>query len=176
MHYKRIGASEGYISCWRWTVNRKNGLEFGHWSVFELWYIHSNIITLDVLPIPLEMATELEVLPAVTTGKGQTARFFVNDSKEPTSKDSWRMQVEYDGQPESTLFEVPPDWHALHDEYWTMLEGRMLATVDGKRFTLNAGDETLCIPRCHLRGLKAFKGERAVLTESSVPSGEFKQW
>lgn len=73
------------------------------------------------------------------------------------------------------VFEVPPHWHQYHDEYWTVLEGRMQATVDGKTFTVKAGDETLRIARGSVHGMKAFEGEMLVFAESAGPPGAYKE-
>ena len=56
-----------------------------------------------------------------------------------------------------------------------MLEGRMLITLDGKEFVLEAGDEPLFVPRRHIHGLKGIKGEKAAVTESTSPPGPFKE-
>ena len=73
------------------------------------------------------------------------------------------------------VFEVPYHWHKHQDEYWTVTEGRMVAKIDGKSFVMEAGLDTVHIARCHAQSVKAIKGEKAALSESSTPGGRIEQ-
>lgn len=107
--------------------------------------------------------------------KGCTLDMFIDDSKPVDSPGSCWSESTYDGKPESELFDVPPHWHKLHDEYWTVLEGEFEATIDGKKRTLRPSDGEVHIPRRHVHGLKSIKGVRAVLREHTDPCGQFKE-
>ncbi|PKX91394.1 cupin domain-containing protein [Aspergillus novofumigatus IBT 16806] len=72
-------------------------------------------------------------------------------------------------------FNIPVHWHKHHDEYITVVEGRITATLDGKDMIVKAGDPPLIIPRLHhLHGFHGFPGESCVFEERNLPPGDWK--
>ena len=63
-----------------------------------------------------------------------------------------------------------------HDEYMSVLEGRVEFMLDGNKILLQAGDPELFFPRRHVHSFKFFKGEPAVLKErTSAGAGSLKE-
>lgn len=118
---------------------------------------------------------ELEPIPA---GKGCIIRIFTDEDKVANGSDEpgthW-TEIAYDGEPDSHLFETPIHWHKYHDEYWTVLEGKFEAVINGVKRTSEPSDGEVHIPRRQVHGIKAVKGVRSVLKETTGPSGEFKE-
>ncbi|KAK6386917.1 hypothetical protein LTS17_000181 [Exophiala oligosperma] len=95
----------------------------------------------------------------------------IDKEKADGSFEKYVMDTVYDGEEGSEVFEVPPHWHKYHDEYLTVLEGRIEANLEGKGKTvINAGDEAFFVPRWHVHSMKGFQGEKTVLRETAVPA------
>lgn len=61
-----------------------------------------------------------------------------------------------------------------HDEYITVLEGRMMVTIESKITVLSAGDPTAFIPRLHIHSFEGFKGIPTAFEETNEPPGIYK--
>ncbi|KAK3318087.1 hypothetical protein B0H66DRAFT_602688 [Apodospora peruviana] len=75
---------------------------------------------------------------------------------------------------EGDIFHVPPHWHMNHQEWLGVVEGRVEITLDGKPAILKAGDPDVLVGRRVVHSVRAFKGERLVLTEKPDPAGIYK--
>ena len=61
-----------------------------------------------------------------------------------------------------------------HQEHFSVLEGRLEVTLDGKHIILKAGDAPLILPRRAVHAMKSFKGEKVVFREQPDPPGMYK--
>ncbi|KAH8593088.1 hypothetical protein B0O99DRAFT_628063 [Bisporella sp. PMI_857] len=119
--------------------------------------------------------TNIRETEPIVAGKGCLIRVFIDeDKKKSGTPGSHWTEVSYDGEPDS-LFEVPNHWHKYHDEYWTVLDGKFEAVINGKSRIFQPSDGEVHIPRRQVHGIKAIKGIRSTLKESTNPSGEFKE-
>ena len=100
---------------------------------------------------------------------------FKADESQPHDSIDYRCsEVAYDGKPDSWVPEIGAHWHKYHDEYMSVLSGRVEFTLDGKVVVLTPADEPIKIPRWHVHSFRFFKGEPAVFKEKTDPTGEFK--
>ncbi|KZP34380.1 hypothetical protein FIBSPDRAFT_1035436 [Athelia psychrophila] len=67
-------------------------------------------------------------------------------------------------------FQVPPHWHAAHDERHTVLKGRIEITQDGISRIVRPEDGVVITPRGVVHSLRGFVGEEAIVEESTLPS------
>jgi mannose-6-phosphate isomerase-like protein (cupin superfamily) len=119
-------------------------------------------------------STERELLPVLSVGSGTVFRFYVDDARDQDDIDSRHLEVIYDGKPSSPVFKVPPHWHTDHDEHWEMLEGRMIATIEGADIEMMVGGGKLVVPAGKVHCFRSIKGVPAVLKEQSAPPGPWK--
>ncbi|XEU94947.1 hypothetical protein FSHL1_000231 [Fusarium sambucinum] len=80
----------------------------------------------------------------------------------------------FDGKPGTEPFLVPPHWHKYHDEYITVLEGRMTMILDGNETILTPEAGSMFIPRRAVHSFRGFHGEKTVFEERNQPSGIYK--
>jgi mannose-6-phosphate isomerase-like protein (cupin superfamily) len=118
--------------------------------------------------------TNIRELEPCYLGKGCILRMFEDDSKSGSYEAKW-SETTYDGAEGSDVLEVPVHWHAEHDEYVQVLEGRLTATINGKATILDSSKGLTTIPRYHTHGFKAFKGERVTAKEYTYPAGKYKE-
>nr|GAT57099.1 predicted protein [Mycena chlorophos] len=114
-----------------------------------------------------------QVLKTFPMGKGLELRVMHDPSEPEDSISRWFTEVIADGGPDSEVFVVPAHWHRYHTENMSVIEGRVEATVDGKKKIFRAGDEFL-IPPLAVHALQGFKGERLVMREKAEPGGDYK--
>ena len=100
--------------------------------------------------------------------------FKADESQAKDSIDYRWSEVSYDGKPDSWVPEIGAHWHKTHDEYMSVLSGRVQFTLDDQVVVLTPDDEPIKIPRWHVHSFKFFKGEPAVFKEKTDPTGEFK--
>jgi mannose-6-phosphate isomerase-like protein (cupin superfamily) len=95
----------------------------------------------------------------------------VNEAAPQDSVDRYTSKITSTGE---EIIDVPPHWHKNHQEYISVLEGRVEMTIGGTVSILNAGDPPAVIPRRVVHSFKSFKGERLVVCESPDPPGLYK--
>ncbi|KAJ7114920.1 hypothetical protein C8R44DRAFT_225670 [Mycena epipterygia] len=71
-------------------------------------------------------------------------------------------------------FEVPPHWHAAHDELHVVLKGRAQITQGSTVRILGPEDGECFTPRGVVHSIKTFPGEEVILEETALPSVETK--
>lgn len=101
--------------------------------------------------------------------------FHRDDSKPPNDIHRYYSLATCTGQSDGIALEVPKHWHKHHDEYMTCVEGSIELYLDGKTVTATPSNPTIFIERRQVHGFKFPKGQRAVLKEMTMPTGEFKQ-
>lgn len=67
-----------------------------------------------------------------------------------------------------------PDAFQNHQEYLSVIEGRVEMTLDGKTTIVNAGDPEVLVPRRTVHSVKGFKGEKLIFREKPDPAGLYK--
>ncbi|KAK2594391.1 hypothetical protein QQS21_007897 [Conoideocrella luteorostrata] len=112
-----------------------------------------------------------KLLKTLTLGKGQTMEIKMNESEPEDSVNRWAIDTVCTGE---EALEVPPHWHKNHQEHFTVLEGRLEMTMDGKKTVVKAGDPTFLVQRKVVHSVKALEGERVVFREQPDPAGEYK--
>lgn len=120
------------------------------------------------------MSSQIEELKPLVVGKGCFMRLYIDRSKSAGDPMYNWIESSYDGKEDSDLLNVLEHWHQNHDEIMEVLEGRMKFLIDGNSVIVSAGDPPLIIPKGHVHGFMAFKGERVTIKESTRPSGDFK--
>lgn len=73
------------------------------------------------------------------------------------------------GDPDDDEFFVPAHWHEDHNEIITVLEGRLQVTLGSEMKIYTPESGAAFIPRGIAHSLRAFKGERCVVTEETNP-------
>ncbi|KAJ7264641.1 hypothetical protein C8J57DRAFT_1069753 [Mycena rebaudengoi] len=86
-------------------------------------------------------------------------------------QDPLRLHVHVTGDEEP--LEVPPHWHAAHDEQHVVLKGRVQITQDGVSRVIGPEDGVCVTRRGVVHSLKSFPGEEIII-EESTPSVETK--
>ncbi|KAJ7675345.1 hypothetical protein B0H17DRAFT_1081090 [Mycena rosella] len=85
-------------------------------------------------------------------------------------QDPLRIRVHATGDEEP--FEVPPHWHAAHDEQHVVLKGRAQITQDGVSRVIGPEDGVCVTRRGVVHSLKSFPGEETIIEETTLPSVE----
>lgn len=100
-------------------------------------------------------------------------RFFFDTSTSPPTH--W-TETTYDDAADSWVPVIPEHWHKYHDEYMTVLDGRIEFTVDGKKVIKKKGDDTFTVKRRTVHGFKFLTGEgKVTLKEVCNPPGDYKE-
>ncbi|KAI0438288.1 hypothetical protein F4803DRAFT_535620 [Xylaria telfairii] len=115
--------------------------------------------------------TSSKVLKTLSMGKGIELRLVENEDVSEDSIDQYVMETSCTG--EETI-NVPPHWHKRHAEQFTVIEGRIRATLNGEAHIVNAGDPPLLIARRVVHSIQTFKGEKVVVQERVIPGGKYK--
>lgn len=61
-----------------------------------------------------------------------------------------------------------------HQEYLSVVEGRVELTLNGKRTLMKAGDPEVLVPRRTVHSVKGFQGEKLIFREKPDPAGIYK--
>lgn len=117
-----------------------------------------------------------ESSPCLDLGPGLTMRFFLS----PPSSSSPRRrfnETTYDPSiPGSAPLDVPPHWHALHDEWLTVIEGcvdiTLGADAGARAVRLEPGMQAAFAPRRTVHAIKGHSGVKTVLREEASFTGE----
>jgi mannose-6-phosphate isomerase-like protein (cupin superfamily) len=112
------------------------------------------------------------VLRSLPFGKGAYMDIKVDDTEPESSPDRYAVEVHV--SEDADAFYVPPHWHKNHSERMTVIEGRLLVTLDGKEIIATAEGDPVIIARRQVHSLKGFKGERLVFMEQALPGGAYK--
>lgn len=112
---------------------------------------------------------------SLTRSKRGKLTFKLDESQPADSVHSRWTETYYDGNPDGPVPEVPSHWHRYHDEHMQVVYGRVEFTCDGKTTVRGPEDGELVIPRLHVHGLRFLKGEAAMFTEKTNPTGTFKR-
>ncbi|KIM93742.1 hypothetical protein OIDMADRAFT_21493 [Oidiodendron maius Zn] len=115
--------------------------------------------------------SSIKVLKVLNVGKGQTMEITVNESEPEDSIDRYVMDTVCTGE---EALEIPPHWHKNHQEFLSVIEGRVEITLDGKTTLMKAGDPAVLVPRRAVHSVKGFKGERLIFREKPDPAGIYK--
>ncbi|KAI9162781.1 hypothetical protein HJFPF1_04373 [Paramyrothecium foliicola] len=95
----------------------------------------------------------------------------IDESEPEDSVDRFVMDTICTGE---EALEIPPHWHKNHQEYLSVVEGRVEITLDGRTTIMNAGDPAVLVPRRTVHSVKGFQGERLVFREKPDPAGIYK--
>ncbi|CAI6080528.1 unnamed protein product [Clonostachys chloroleuca] len=115
--------------------------------------------------------SSIKVIKSLVVGKGQRMDITVDESEPEDSIDRWVMDTICTGE---EALEIPPHWHMNHQEYLSVVEGRVEITLNGKTTILNAGDPAVLVRRRDVHGVKGFKGESLIFREKPDPAGAYK--
>ncbi|KAG9239867.1 hypothetical protein BJ878DRAFT_546915 [Calycina marina] len=113
----------------------------------------------------------VKTLKVLNIGKGQTMEIKIDESQPEDSVLRYAMDTISTGE---EALDTPPHWHKNHDEHFSVLEGRLEFTLDGKEMIIKAGDPETFVPRRKVHQVKGFKGERLVFRERPDPAGMYK--
>ncbi|KAJ6567366.1 hypothetical protein DFH09DRAFT_1156763 [Mycena vulgaris] len=80
-------------------------------------------------------------------------------------QDPLRLSVHATGE---EPFEVPPHWHAAHDEQHVVLKGRVQITQDGVTKVMGPEDGVCFTPRGVVHSIKSFPGEETIMEETTL--------
>ncbi|KAK6085548.1 hypothetical protein SCUP515_00655 [Seiridium cupressi] len=116
----------------------------------------------------------IETIKTLTMAPGVTLEINVNTDVSEDSIDRYHMDTIWTGDPGVEPLYVPPHWHKHQTEHFTVLEGRIEATLDGRKKVVRAGDPDLIIPPRAVHSLQGFKGEKLVVRERTDPAGDSK--
>ncbi|CEJ89678.1 hypothetical protein VHEMI05505 [[Torrubiella] hemipterigena] len=113
----------------------------------------------------------LTLLKTLTVGKGQTMEIYVDESQPEDSIYRYTMDTISTGEEDLV---IPPHWHKHHQEHFSVLQGKLEVTVNGKMSILNVGDEPMILERGAVHSMKAYKGEPVIFRERPDPPGIYK--
>ncbi|KAG8667784.1 hypothetical protein FPOAC2_12983 [Fusarium poae] len=102
------------------------------------------------------------------------AKDFEMDLLVEQDSENYSAVARFDGTMGTEPFFVPPHWHKHHDEYITVLEGRMTVTLDGRETVLTPEAGSIFIPRRTVHSFRGFHGEKTVFEERNQPAGIYK--
>ncbi|KAI9709551.1 MAG: hypothetical protein M1820_003311 [Bogoriella megaspora] len=115
--------------------------------------------------------SSIKVLKTLNVGKGQSMEITMNESEPEDSMDRYVMDTICTGE---EALEIPPHWHMNHQEYLSVVEGRIEITLNGKITIVKAGDPAVLVPRRAVHSVKGFLGEKLVFREKADPTGLYK--
>ncbi|KAJ6567363.1 hypothetical protein DFH09DRAFT_1156751 [Mycena vulgaris] len=87
-------------------------------------------------------------------------------------QDPLRVHVHATGE---EAIEVPPHWHAAHDEQHVVLKGRIQITQDGVSRVIGPEDGVCVTRRGVVHSIQGFPGEETIVEESTLSVETFQK-